>query len=251
MLNRNMSVLEHIKFLAKATNQHGVHSPFVYDLVTKCLYDKKQYPEYLSIKTYRTQLNNNHNTLHFENSNTTKISFRISDLIKSSGMTFKRSKILFRLARYSQWKTVLELGNSLGIATQAISLGQPNAQIVSLVNYLKTSKETTEFLDSYQNIKVVNSPLNEIISKYHNTKFDAVFINHHYNLSIKCINQLFSITHNDTVIIINGLYQTQKKVEIWKYIKNHPKVTVTIDNFYWGLIFFRREQRKQHFKIRL
>ncbi|MEX0312716.1 MAG: hypothetical protein AB3N18_00950 [Allomuricauda sp.] len=30
------------KFLFKSTNQHGVHSPFVFNYVTKCLYSKKR-----------------------------------------------------------------------------------------------------------------------------------------------------------------------------------------------------------------
>ncbi|MEZ7917698.1 MAG: class I SAM-dependent methyltransferase, partial [Patiriisocius sp.] len=28
----------YIKFLLKSTNEHGVHSPFVYSLLTKCIY---------------------------------------------------------------------------------------------------------------------------------------------------------------------------------------------------------------------
>jgi hypothetical protein len=39
--------------------------------------------------------------------------------------------------------------------------------------------------------------------------------------------------------------------EAWEEIKTHPKVTVTIDTFYWGLVFFRNEQPKEHFKIRV
>lgn len=30
-------------FLLKSTNEHGVHSPFVFNFVTKCLYNKKKY----------------------------------------------------------------------------------------------------------------------------------------------------------------------------------------------------------------
>jgi len=36
----------------------------------------------------------------------------------------------------------------------------------------------------------------------------------------------------------------------WEIIKTHPKVTVTIDTFQWGLVFFRKEQPKEHFVIR-
>ena len=39
-------VKSYLKFRIKSSNQHGVHSPFVYDLITKCFYDKTPYPEY-------------------------------------------------------------------------------------------------------------------------------------------------------------------------------------------------------------
>lgn len=35
-------VVSYLKFLVKSTNEHGVHSPFVYNYVTKCLYSKKR-----------------------------------------------------------------------------------------------------------------------------------------------------------------------------------------------------------------
>jgi hypothetical protein len=39
--------------------------------------------------------------------------------------------------------------------------------------------------------------------------------------------------------------------EAWNIIKEHSLVTVTIDVFQWGIVFFRREQPKEHFIIRV
>jgi len=39
--------------------------------------------------------------------------------------------------------------------------------------------------------------------------------------------------------------------QAWEAIKKHPKVTVTIDTFSFGIVFFRQEQAKEHFKIRV
>ena len=36
-----MSFISYLKFLIKSTNQHGVHSPFIYNFVTRCLYNKQ------------------------------------------------------------------------------------------------------------------------------------------------------------------------------------------------------------------
>lgn len=35
-------LISYFKFLIKSTNEHGVHSPFVFNFVTKCLYSKKR-----------------------------------------------------------------------------------------------------------------------------------------------------------------------------------------------------------------
>ncbi len=43
--------LKYLNHLISATNQHGVHSPFVYEYVTKCLYNKKRYSKQKDINT--------------------------------------------------------------------------------------------------------------------------------------------------------------------------------------------------------
>lgn len=40
-----MRILPYIKFLFTSTNAHGVHSPFVFDLVQKCFYAKELNPK--------------------------------------------------------------------------------------------------------------------------------------------------------------------------------------------------------------
>lgn len=55
-----MSFISYLKFLIKSTNQHGVHSPFIYNFVTRCLYNKQlvkprefaNYPAMMSRKQF-------------------------------------------------------------------------------------------------------------------------------------------------------------------------------------------------------
>ena len=48
-----------LNFLLNSSNQHGIHSPFVYDLVTKCFYDKSPYSAYDNLKILRNELTYN------------------------------------------------------------------------------------------------------------------------------------------------------------------------------------------------
>lgn len=47
----------YIKFLWSSTNQHGVHSPFVFALVTKCFYNKKNFETYKKFNSDCKDLN--------------------------------------------------------------------------------------------------------------------------------------------------------------------------------------------------
>ena len=81
---------------------------------------------------------------------------------------------------------------------------------------------------------------------------DFVYIdgNHRYEPTIRYFRQMLPSVHENTVLVFDDIHWSQEMKEAWKIIKNHPKVTVTIDTFQWGMVFFRIEQEKEHFVIR-
>ena len=56
--------------------------------------------------------------------------------------------------------------------------------------------------------------------------------------------------HNNSIFIFDDINWSIEMQETWAIIKEHPKVTVSIDTYFWGIVFFRKEQEKQHFIIR-
>jgi hypothetical protein len=56
---------------------------------------------------------------------------------------------------------------------------------------------------------------------------------------------------NDSVIVVEHLYDTKAHTDAWNALKGLPEITVTVDLFFAGLVFIRRQQRKQDFKLRL
>ena len=54
----------------------------------------------------------------------------------------------------------------------------------------------------------------------------------------------------DTLLIVLGIYDSIELKNKWKLIQAHSAVTVTIDLFYVGLVYFRKGQAKEDFKIR-
>ena len=252
-------LLAYIKFWLRSKNQHAVHSPFVYDLVTKCFYDKENKPAYTKIKDYRNQLLQNKSTINVTDlgagSHLTKENTRvIAKIAKGAGTTPSRSKLFYRLINYFQFNTILELGTSLGIATHTMSLANPNATITTIEGCPNISQFTKNNLEKngVSNVTVLTGDFSEVIKPLTHNKYDFIYFdgNHQKEATLNYFETLLKTVNNNSVFIFDDIYWSKGMTEAWETIVKHPKVTVSIDTFFWGLVFFRKEQEKEHFVIR-
>ncbi|OBX23220.1 MULTISPECIES: O-methyltransferase [Bizionia] len=249
---------KYIQFLSKSSNQHGVHSPFVYNLITKCFYNKTTYPAYKDLKTYRQNLRSNKEVITITDlgsgsKKTNTKERRISEIAKTSGTPLKRAKLGYRLTQYVQPEHILELGTSLGIATQAMHLGHPQAKITTIEGCPNCSKFTQTALADYKNIQFLTGHFSQHLNKGNQQPWDLVFFdgNHTKEATIAYFETLLPSAHNDTIFIFDDIYWSEGMTQAWEIIKQHPQVSVTIDTFFWGFVFFRKEQGKEHFTIRI
>lgn len=273
-------ILSYLKFLKNSTNQHGVHSPFVYSLITKCFYDKKKYKEYEILKQYRESLLENKNFIEVTDFGAGSRVFKsnrrqIYKIAKTAGINSKNAELLFRVVKYFQPKTILEIGTSLGLATSALSLGTKpeasGAKIVSLEGCTKTQEIAKFQLENskFQNIDFITSKFEDYFSTYnlqpkpynlqpttYNLQpitYNLIYFNcnHSKKATLNYFELLLPTITNETVWIFDDIHWSKDMEDAWKIIKNHPLVKVTIDTFQWGFVFFREEQEKEHFVVRI
>ncbi|WP_199185043.1 hypothetical protein [Aquimarina sp. I32.4] len=190
----HFKIKAYFNFFCSSTNQHGVHSPFVYNLVSKCFYNKKQTPAYATIKSI----------LKKSKTPTT--------------ITYKVAKLLNRTLSYFESKRVLVLANSADSISQILST---NNEIL---------------------IDTTLSP--------NSNEYDMIYLDIDYFESLSDLTSLHSKTHNDSIVIINSIHNSRTSSIIWEKIKKDPYITVTIDTFFLGFVFIRKEQAKEDFIIR-
>ncbi len=251
-------IKSYLNFLWNSKNQHGVHSPFVFDLVTKCFYDPTKYPEYLVLKNYRNSLLQNKKTIEVTDFGAGSRVFKsntraINQIAKNAGISPKRAELLFRLVRYFQPETILEIGTSLGLATSALALGNPKAKITTLEGCPNTLNQSQLQLQKFNiNVTTINAEFTEFLNTatehWKLIYFDG---NHSKQATLEYFELLLPTISNDSVWIFDDIHWSPDMEEAWKIIKKHPKVKVTIDTFQWGMVFFRSEQEKEHFSIRI
>ena len=252
--------IAYIKFLFKATNQHGVHSPFVYNFVTKCLYDTTHFSAYQRMQGYRTDLLKSKTRLEVfdlgEGSKSlSKHKRKVSNMARTSSSSQKTTRVLHRAIRYFNAKTILELGTSLGMATYAMALANRTAKMITIEGCPNTSNVASS---KFNNLDISNTEFKKgefsaLIPTLKDAHYDFIFFDGHHNkdATINYFETLLPKAHNETVFVFDDIYWSQGMTEAWQYIKAHPAVTVTVDCFYLGFVFFRKEQAKEHFRIRM
>lgn len=255
-------LIKYYKFILESTNKHGVHSPFVYDLVTKCFKTKLSNKKVTILSNYRNNLKQNNAKINVSDfgagSRVFKSSERVvSEVLKNVTILQKHAELLSKLVAYFNCKDILELGTSLGVGTLSLALGNKNTSVTTLEGCSETLAIPKGIINNYTNNKITfiegefSKTLPDVLL---NKQYDLVYFdgNHQKEPTIKYFEQCLKAIHNETLFIFDDIYWSKEMTEAWQYIKNHHKVTLTIDTYHFGFVFFRKEQfQKEHFVIRL
>ena len=253
-------IKSYLKFLWNSKNQHGVHSPFVFNLVTKCFYDAKNYSEYNDLQNYRNSLLQNKNFIEVTDFGAGSRVFKsnrrqVARIAKTAGISAKRAELLFRITKYFKPSTILEIGTSLGLATSALALND-FSEVTTLEGCPNTMNQCQLQLQKFNinNVICITTEFSKELTKYNvqPTPYNLIYFdgNHSKKATLEYFELLLPTINNETVWIFDDIHWSNEMEEAWEIIKENPKVTITIDTFQWGFVFFRAEQVKENFIVR-
>ena len=253
-------VKQYAKHLSKAKNRHGIHSPFVYQLLDDVVYDKSRFKEYEKVDSIRKELLNRTDEIEITDlgaGSTVNPSNRrkVADIAKNSAKGGKWGELLFRLAKHFQPKTMIELGTSLGIGSLYQALGNPNGNLTTFEGCPKTATVAQkQFAKANVSPTVIEGNFDDTLQPFLDSieKLDWAFIdgNHQKEPTLQYFNQCIEKCHNDSVLLFDDIYWSKGMAEAWQNIKADERVTVTLDLFQVGIVFLRKQQPKQDFIIR-
>lgn len=253
------AIKKYIAYRLNAGNAHGLHSPFVYKLYTEAIASKHSFYAYSELDNIRKQLLQNETIIevHDLGAGSYKMNRRrkVSAIAKYSIIQKKYGELLFRLIDFFKPTYVLELGTSLGISSLYMSKARSEAKIISVEGCADTFAFAKELLqkNKAKNIQLVNSSFEDFFHKPPAKKFDLVFIdgNHTYEATLGYFHLLEKHTHENSVLIFDDICWSEGMAKAWEEIKKDSNVTLTIDLYKAGLVFFRKENKqKENFVLK-
>jgi len=259
----NFTWLKYIKYLILSRHRrgHGIHSPFVFNLVSDVFRNKTDARVVLNIEGIRKKNLSDNRIItvtdlgagSYKMNNSRR---KVSDIVKYSAVSEKYGSLLHQLARRFGQYGIIELGTSAGISTMYLA----SASDTALVSAIEGCKETAGIakenfsLAGITNVNLLTGSFDEILPGllHRDAPPGMVFIdgNHRKEPAIKYFNMIADVSDKNTVIILDDIHSCREMEEAWSFISDHHKVSVTIDIFRMGIVFFRKGLSRSHYIIR-
>ncbi|MBC7650266.1 MAG: hypothetical protein H7101_00800 [Deinococcales bacterium] len=223
MYSSLQKLVKYAKYWLTAANGkgHGIHSPFVFKFITDILNDDRFFYAFETIKPI------NYQQQYFK----------------------KYNQLLFKIVNYYQPKKVLSIDERISNTAFYLAQANNNSQIFCFEN--NPSQQKIDFKNNpeslLQNVFFLNK-----LSVIKTNQYNLVYINANNGEDLQYYFQIIlpQLT-TQSVVIINNIHASKQLEANWCNIQHHASITLTIDLFQLGLIFFRPENKvAQHFTIK-
>jgi predicted O-methyltransferase YrrM len=181
---------------------------------------------------------------------------RVSEIARYSPVTRKYGELLSNMAAEFGRPLIIELGTSLGISTMYMAASSADVTICTIEGCPEIAEIAKQnFIEAeLNNIRILEGPFDEVLQGFsiEDSKPGLVFIDGHHRKEpvIKYFNQMAELSDSKTVIIIDDINYSKEMAEAWDEIKLHRKVSVSIDIFRMGILFFREGINHNDYIIR-
>ena len=203
---------------------HGIHSPFVFNLVNNVIEEKRYYYCYEDISKY---------LLSFD---------------EKKVRPNKRNRLAFRFVNYFGAKNILEIGSGFGVNTLFLTTSSKKIRCICVEQDDRKRDVARRIYERYsQNIDLMNDlPLLPL-----DASFDCVFINLDYyrSMSYEYLDGLCRQCHSRSFIIVVGIRRNKTNNDFWKHLSANDSRTVVLDLFNVGVVFFDRQLYRWEYKI--
>lgn len=240
---------------------YGIHSPFVFDLVTRILRNKPDPDIVYRIEKSRKRLLNDRriimvNDLGGGSDRLRHKQRKTAEIARYSAVPGKYGRVLANMSAEFGKPLILEFGTSLGISTMYLASFSCGSPVCTMEGCSATADIAAgNFADAaIDNIHLIKGSfektLPDLIEK--GIKPGLVFIDgdHRKESVIDYFEKIAEISDNSTVIIIDDINYSREMADAWKIIKGNSRVSFTIDLFRMGLVFFREGIVRNNYVIR-
>lgn len=235
----------------------GVHSPFVFNLITKVIEEKCLYYSFYDIELIRKQLLFKEQRVVCPDRRREGVlkPCTLGEIVAREGIRPKHGALLFRLANYFKPRSILQLGAPTGLSTLYLTSYAKGLKCIVLENVPAWASIAREVCE-----KAASNPIDLRVGAYTDLlpaalqdlgQPDFVFFNtlHERQNNAALFKMCLKHVRQDTVFVFEGIRADRQMSAFWQEVCACPEVTVTLDLYSLGLVFFNKKLHKRDYIV--
>ncbi len=241
-----------LRWYFRAKTQFNIHSPFLFNFSQKVLEDDRVFYAFRDLEILRKILKDDRTVLKIKDygagslvSDEKKRSIR--SLVKYSATMPLYCRYLFRIINEYKPATMLELGTSVGISTLYQSRAAMDAKFITIEGdpgIAQVAEKNFRRMRAHNIRQYVGTFEEKLVPALEELKrLDYAFIdgNHREKPTVEYFETCLKYAHDDSIFIFDDIHWTEGMERAWEKIIAHPRVTLSVDMYYFGIIFFKKE----------
>jgi len=239
-----------------ATGKHALHEPYIYNFYDSVICEDHDTSRFAPIERLRKLYRKDRQIreLHVLGAPSKQEKRSFSDIARNGGTPARDARMLYRLAHFLQAKEVLELGTSLGLTSLYLS-EDPTMALTTLEGDELLAAEAQQNFNRFErkNIRLVigniDDTLEPALQRMRTTDLIYIDANHRYEATLRYFENILEYIHLNTVVVFDDIHWSEEMSAAWNEICNHKKVTLSVDLYRMGLVFFRPFRQKYFYRL--
>lgn len=258
-MSKTYQATRFLQYWLDSMDKHSLQSPFIYELYNHVIRPGHKSIIVPEIEKTREKLKADKRVIAITDFGAgSKVdngkNRKVSDIAMKGISQRKYSEIFMRLISFLGAQNIVELGTSLGINTLYLAKSD-DVRVTTFEGAQSLCQLASEAFKSNNksNIKVVPGNIDHTLPEFlkSSNKLDVVYFdaNHQYQSTINYFNWCKKLVHQKSCFILDDIHLSKEMGRAWREIHNHYEVSVSIDLFQVGIVFFNPEMTKQHYVL--
>ena len=261
-LKKLFLIQQYFIYLFKAKSAHGIHSPFVFEFIKNILQDQRHFYAFDEIKKMRKSMYHDDTMLTVEDfgagSHKNNLSKRsVKDIARTAGRNEKMGKLLFKIVEKFKPAQIIELGTSMGLGTLYLSMANNESHVHTIEGSKEIAKQAGKHFEKLnlknisQHVGNFDDILLPFLQKIKNIDLFFIDGNHRKKPTLQYFEQAKPFLNEHSIVIFDDIHWSKDMHEAWLEIIQDESIAISIDVFYFGIIFFKKDiKEKQHFVLK-
>lgn len=249
---------------------YGIHSPFLYSFASKCLFNDTREEVFSGLEAIRLQLRQD--TREIEVTDYGKgprfmrqrregehqplvYRRRVGQIARRSLQPARTCRLLYRMVRYFEPESILELGTSLGITSSYLALAQPACRVITLEGCPQTAAIARQTFSkaAVENVELLlgdfTNTLPQALEKMPSPGMVYLDGDHSFEGVLRNFTAISNHLQTHSVVVVDDINWSRGMMAAWKQLVAWERTTLALDLGRTGILFFNTALSKQLIRI--